>query len=238
MATVTGLTAEETIARLSEKVDLTALNELIDDRVAVLLRDGTDTPFSYDDTAGKLVIPAGGGGGMSSVFGARRMQCTTFSSFYSSGTAKTVVSCTGWTDMGAILTDATYDPQAPVLLVAGDGSAFDTQDAGIYSVRFMTNITFTDDAGTPGWVTDQASGYFQNRPAGGIHKTILNAEQGARYYGSGPGVYFETFLDAHQRIDWDPDDGSYYLSLNMQWPGNIAASTATINVTADVTRIG
>lgn len=241
MATVTGMTAEETETRLGMKVDATALPELIDDRVDQLIIAGSGITKVYDDTANTLTLSAsggGGGGGITSIFGARRLQCTTFDSFYLSGRNTTVVSCTGWTDMGAILTDSTYDPQAPVCLVASDGSGFDTQDAGIYVVRFSTSIEFANDAGTPSFVTELIGGYYQNRPQSGIHKTVLTADAGARQYGTGPGVYFETYIPPHQRLDWDPDDGSYYLSMPMQWPGNIASSTTSANVFADVIRLG
>lgn len=63
MATVTGMTAEEIESRLGTKVDLSALSELIDDRVSELIVAGDNITKEYDDTSNALVISASGGGG-------------------------------------------------------------------------------------------------------------------------------------------------------------------------------
>jgi hypothetical protein len=46
----------------NDKVETSALSELIDDRVAALLTEGTNITLTYDDGAGTLTIDAAGGG--------------------------------------------------------------------------------------------------------------------------------------------------------------------------------
>lgn len=225
MATVNGVTAEHIDELMESKLDFDGL-------VA-----GAGVTLTPNETTKKVTIAASGGGG-GLIYGARRLMATNFtlSEITSGGGNYTQTEANDWTDLGAILTGPDYDANSPAVVIAPDGSAFDTVDAGIFGLRFSISISYIDDADTPPWFSWQANTYWNNRPHSGMVHTCTAAEAGGRFLGTGPGGFADVVLQPFENAGFDPLDGSYYLSCEVKWPGH-GYAIDNMSIFADLIRL-